>query len=198
VIGKEGINVMLDEIDLLPQNVNFGHFLKIVHETLGRERLDDVTFILAGQQGIYSRLLKEDPSVERLVRHVPIATLDPDEAEYVLEFAANHAVPPFIVSGKAKQMLLALSAGYPYDIHLLGDSAFSVMDDPERMIPPDVLRGLGDLFRSDKREKYLERLKLLPENQRLVVVSLARYTSPHIPMRIPIEWLAQNLIGALT
>ena len=70
-------------------------------------------------------------------------------------------------------MLLAVAAGYPYDIHLIGDAAFSVMADPDRMDSSDILHGLGELFRSDKKEKYLEKLRELTPSQRLVIVSMA-------------------------
>lgn len=197
LVGMDGINVMLDEVDLLPATVNFGHFLKVVHETLGREELTDVTFILAGQMGIYGRLLDEDASVERHMRHVPLSVLEPDESRYVLEYAADHGDPPFAVSTSAAEMILSLAAGYPYDIHLIGDAAFAAMVDPDRMGAQEVLRGLGELFQSDKREKYLERLRALSEAERLVLVSLARYSDKRIPMRIPLKWLEGNLLGQI-
>ena len=196
MLGLNGINVMIDELNLIPTAENVGHYLKIVHETLGRENLE-VTFILAGQRGIYSRLIAEDPSIERLVRHVPISVLNPEEAEYVLQFAADHAKPPFAISRSAVDMLLALAAGYPYDIHLIGDAAFSVMERADRMGQSDILRGLGELFRSDKKEKYLEKLRQLTDSQRLILVSLARYSDKRIPMRIPLKWLESNLLGSL-
>src|SRR4030095_9513456 len=97
----------------------------------------------------------------------------------------------------ATEMILALAAGYPYDIHLIGDAAFSEMDKANRMQPSDVLRGIAELFRSDKREKYFEKLRQLSDGQRLAVVSLARYSSKRIPFRIPLDWLENNLLGSL-
>ena len=197
LLGLQGINVMIDELDLLSRDINFGHFVKIVHETLGRESIDDVTFIFAGQRGIYSRLLQEDNSVERHIRHVPISVLEPEEARYVLDFASNNAIPPFEISRRASEMILSIAAGYPYDIHLIGDAAFAAMQKPNEMQPSDVLRGLNDILRSDKREKYLEKLRALNDNERLIIVSLARYSDKHIPMRIPLSWLEENLVGPL-
>jgi hypothetical protein len=198
VLGKTGLNLMIDEIDLLPKSMNFGHFIKIVHETLGRSGLDNITFVLAGQRGTYTRLHQEDPSFERLVRHVPIATLEPLEARFVLEYAGDHADPPFAIEPSAADMILALSAGYPYDIHLLGDAAFMAMDEAEFMDAGSVLRGLSDILRSDKREKYMGRLQGLQPNERVVVVSMARYSGKHVPMHIPMKSIARNLLGTLS
>ena len=197
-IGFDGLNVMIDEVDLVPTSVNLGHFFKIVHETLGRDNLLDITFILAGQQGIYSRLVAEDASVERLVRHVPITVLEPDEARYVLEFAADNAKQPFAIDLRAADMILALSAGYPYSVHLIGDAAFNAMVDSKLMTTKEVLLGMGHLLRSDKREKYLERLRALSVDQRLLVLSMSRFSSKTIPMQIPVAWIARNLLAPPT
>jgi len=79
----------------------------------------------------------------------------------------------------------------------LGMPRFQPMERADRMDHSDILRGLGKLFRSDKKEKYLEKLRQLTDSQRLVVVSLARYSNKRIPMRIPLAWLERNLLGSL-
>lgn len=190
---REGISIMLDELDQVSSDINFGHFFKMVQETLDHDRLQDVTFILAGQRGIYSRLLREDPSTERIVRHVPLSTLDPDESLYVLDFASSHGDPPFEIDAVARDMLACLAAGHPYNLHLLGDAAFNVMEDPQFLAPADVLFGLQGLFMSDKREKYTDRLYDLGSDERLVLVTMAQYPHSTIPMRIPLSWLRKEI-----
>lgn len=91
----EGINILIDEVDQLANEINFGHFMKIVHEAINNQGLQGVTLILAGQKGVYTRFVSEDESFERLIRHVPISTLDVDAADYVLEYATTQALPKF-------------------------------------------------------------------------------------------------------
>lgn len=187
------INVMLDELDQLSDQINFGHFMKIVHEALNNRGLSEVTFVLAGQQGIYTRLIQEDPSFERIVRNIPLSTLDGDASNHVLEYAARQSSPPFQIDGRAKALILALSSGYPYVLHLLGDAAFLEMEDERRMAHTDVIKGIEAVLQSDKREKYLSRFMELPKSEKRVLLALAQYSSKIIPAEIPYLWLMNRI-----
>jgi len=188
----EGINIFVDELDQLAPKINFGHFLKMLHENLSRDKLDGITFILAGQKGVYTRLLTEDASAERIIRHISIPTLDPNEARYVLDYAASSASPRFQIQNSALQMILSLSAGYPYVIHLLGDAAFNMMKSEKVMTTEDVIHGLEVILKSDKKEKYLNRLTMLTVNQKFVLLTMAKFSSSDIPLKIPIKWIVDN------
>lgn len=187
-----GINVMLDELDQLSTQINFGHFMKIVHEALNNKELKEVSFILAGQQGIYTRLIAEDASFERIVRHIPLSTLDGDASDHVLEYASSQAASPFQIDARAKALILALASGYPYVLHLLGDAAFMEMTDTRRMTHVDVLSGIEAVLTSDKREKYLSRLRELSQSERQVVLVLSEYSPSSIPAQVPYSWLVDR------
>ncbi|MGH7496061.1 MAG: ATP-binding protein [bacterium] len=194
----EGINILIDEIDQLASEINFGHFMKIVHEAINNQGLQGVTFILAGQKGVYKRFVSEDESFERLIRHVPISTLDADASDHVLEFAATQATPKFKIDEKGKALILSISSGYPYVLHLLGDSAYIVMEDLRKMTFQDVIDGIEIVLNSDKREKYLERLKDSTKQERHILLTLAEYSPQSLPARIPVEWLSQRLLDYFT
>jgi DNA-binding MarR family transcriptional regulator len=193
----DGINIMLDELDQLSPQINFGHFMKILHETLVRENLQRISFVFAGQQGIYTRFVREDPSFERIVRHVPLSTLDGDASNYVLEYAASHASPPFQIEARGKTFILSLSSGYPYVLHLLGNAAFLAMADELTMTHRDVMNGIEAVLKSDKREKYLSRLKDLSEAERQAIIVLSEYPVRSIPAEIPIVWMKDIMEGYL-
>ena len=186
---------MVDEVDHLSSDLDLGHFMKMLHETLTNTGIQGVTFILAGQQGIYSRLISQDPSVERLVRHVPLSILDSDACEYILDYAARYASTPYSYEEKAKGLILSLSSGFPYVVHLLGDASFQEMSNPYEMAALDVLRGLETVLQSDKREKYLARLKGLTDRERQLLRAAAGYRSDRLPAVIPISWLKEVLAG---
>lgn len=193
IFSSPAINFMLDEVDRLPAEINFGHFMKVLHETIQRSSTAHVTFILAGQQGVYSRFYADDESFERIIRHVPLSTLDPDSAEYVIAYAATQADPGFVVEEEADDLVLALASGYPYVIHLLGDAAYRAMSDPEHMRKGDVLRGLEGVLASDKREKYIARLRSLPLQERRVLIKLAQCPARSLPVAVPVKWLTAHL-----
>jgi hypothetical protein len=193
-----GINIMLDEVDRLHTNINFGHFMKVLHETLARENLLHVSFIVAGQQGVYTRFLTEDPSFERIVRHIPISVLNRESSEYVLQFAARNAKPPYAMDERAEQLMLALASGFPYLLHLLGDAAFRAMRDPTAMSEADVLNGLEGVLQSDKREKYVARLSALSQDARDLLILLSGCVVTRIPAEMPLKWARSMASGEIS
>jgi hypothetical protein len=197
LVGLSGINVVIDEIDELDQSINIGRFFKAAHETLQQQRIDDITFTLTGQRGVFQRLFREEPAVERIFRHLLIPTLEPEEARHILAFASEHAEDPFVIESEAQEMMLALATGHPYAVHLLGNAGFNRMEDPKVMTRNDVLRGIGDLLQSDKAEKYVVRLRDVTNAEKIVLISMSLYASTEIPMQIPSRWIAKNLLGAL-
>ncbi len=192
-IKFQGINIFLDELDQLPNEIEFGSFMKIVHETLDRKKLANITFIFVGQQGIYNRFRKEHPSFERIIRYVPLSILDSQASEHVIDFAAKQANPPIEIDIFAKNLLLGLASGYPDILHLIGNAAFLEMSNPKHMIQEDVLKGVESVLMKDRREKYLERLRELGEDEAIVLNTLSRYSSSTIPAQIPYHWINDKL-----
>lgn len=194
----KGINVFIDEVDRLSKNINFGHFIKLIHEYSMNDDLENITYIYAGQIGVYNRLLIEDASIDRLLKHIPISKIDVDESRHILEYASVNANSPFSIMHDAEDMILKISAGYPYVIHLLGNEAYSNMNDERLMTIEDVAAGLRGILMSDKGEKYLNYLCSLNKDERIVISSLAIYRSRELPMKIGHEWLENNLLATLS
>src|SRR5260370_4978379 len=173
LLGLAGISVIVDEVDELEQGIKFGRFLKAIHERLQQQQAANVTFILTGQRGVFEKLFQEERAIERIIRHVPISVLDPEESRHILTYAADHASVPFAVEADAKEIVLALATGHPYAVHLLGNAAFGYMEDYSRMTRDDVLRGIGDVLQSDKAEKYILRLRDITDQERMVLMSMS-------------------------
>jgi len=195
----EGINILIDELDQLEDNINFGHFIKIVHEYLIQNGLNNINFIFAGQKGIFSKLYHQDQSVERIIKHVPISKLHKDECKHILTYASTTAIPPFTIEPDAEELILKLSSGFPYTIQLLGDAAFHAMEYPTQMLKNDVLTGVENIVKYDKNEKYYSALNSLSSKQRKILFLISTYPFPELPASIPIDWIKQEgkqLIGS--
>lgn len=186
------INIMIDELDQLPKSENFGHFIKITHDTLNYRQQDNITFIFSGQSGVYSDLLNGNLSFERIVRHIPLTILDPESCEHILNYAAKNATPKFIIDTQAKNMIIAISSGFPYIIHLLGDAAFWEMKKGLPLEINDVYNGLEKILLSDKREKYTSRFMNLSKEEKIILVQHGRRYVDVLPAEVPIEWLRQK------
>jgi len=191
----EGLNILVDELDKLDEGINFGHFFKLVHEYITHDQLRNVNFILVGQKGIYTRLYNQDPSIERIVKHVPLSKLESEECKHILSYAsAIKAKPPFSIKQGAEELILKIASGFPYLIHLLGDSAFSAMSNPYYMGSGDVLIGLERILKSDKREKYYWLFSCLSPEQRVILMIVARHQSFVLPIIIPFEWIKSQAL----
>jgi hypothetical protein len=144
---------MLDELDRLPPDIDFGGFMKNVHATLEHKDLSEIDFIFAGQLGIYSRFQEEHRSFERLVTHIPLAPLDYEASEFILEHASQTANPNFMMEPDAKEAILGIASGHPDTLHLVGDSTYMQMINPAVMTKDDALKGIISILKSNKREK---------------------------------------------
>jgi hypothetical protein len=195
LLGLKGVNVIIDEVDELNASVNAGRFIKMLHERLQNQGIrDEVTFTFTGHTGVFERLYTEDNSSERPFVHVPIKTLSSDEAANVLNFAADNAIQAFAIEPEAQEMILGLATGYPYAIHLIGDSAFQKMHEPTRMTRGNVLSGLLALLQSDKAEKYVGHLSKLDDMPRILLMSMSLYITTALPAQIPKDWVVSNLL----
>lgn len=197
-VREEGINIFIDELDKLSPEINFAHFIKIVQENLNSRGIRNISFIFAGQEGIYSRLYNEDNAFPRIVKHVPVGTLNSEASSHILAFAANTAKPIFEYGPGAKELLIAISSGFPDVLHLLGDAAFFAMGSEKVLTKENVMESIRDLLQSDKKELYLSRIALLSPQERLVLVKLTEYLPDQIPARVPAEWCKTRLLNIVS
>jgi len=184
-----GINIMIDEVDQLPSKINFGHFIKIIHETLNNRGCDKLTFLFAGQLGSYTRFNKEDPSFERIVKCVPLDRLSWEASNYILDYASVTSTPKFQIDEDAKNLILSLSSGYPYIVHLIGDSCFNELSDTQIITKTIVLYALEIILLTDKREKFTEKLRELEDLERDLIFYLASQPVTILPAEIPYDWI---------
>jgi deoxyadenosine/deoxycytidine kinase len=151
----KGIVIIIDELDKLNKSVEFGHFFKIVHEYLNQDGLNNINFILVGQKGTFTHLKQQDPSTERTLKHVILKALNDNEARHILDYASSKkSETPFAIEPEAEKLILEISSGHPLIIQLLGDAAFSCMEDPTLMTQKDVLKGISKILKSDTYERY--------------------------------------------
>jgi hypothetical protein len=179
-----GINIMIDEVDQLPESINFGHFVKIIHETLSNRSCNKVTFTFAGQLGSYTRFNNEDPSFERIVKCIPLDKLSWDASEHILDYATTNANPRFSFEYSAKNLILAIASGFPYVIHLMGDGCYRELINSNIVTRSIVLTSLADILLTDKREKFTDKLKCLTDNEQKLLFKLSSLEINSLPAEL--------------
>jgi hypothetical protein len=196
-----GINIMLDELDQLSEDINFAHFIKVVHETLYRRNIENVTFIFAGQSGLYTRLLSGQPAFERIVKHIQLDSLDDESSHYIIESACRNCDAELKIEPEAEKMILSIASGYPYTIHLLGHESFNQMLNNYEKIPKiglmieisDILMGI-DRILTNKRERYFDIIDTLNYEEKSFVYSISTKSTKNIPITYTVENLVDSYV----
>lgn len=199
------INIVIDELDQIPERYNFAHFIKVVDECLDRKQIHSLSFILVGQIELFKRLREQQPAFYRLVKHFCLQPLTPENSEYVLDACldktSNESGIRTTIEDEAKNLLLGLSGGYPHSIHLIGHEAFCSMQERYEKKPDvlcvvhrDVLQGLKKaLIREAERYKEMFQQLNQEEQQCLVIMAGCKkdipmmFTMQDIEEGIPIE-----------
>lgn len=198
----QGINIMIDELEYLPSDINFAHFIKNIYEKLNTDKLKHIFFILAGNSGVYNRLYREDPSISRFIKTINIPILTPTELEFILTWAEMNCSTPFAIEGKGKELIVSLSSGFPHIPHLLGEESFMAMENESKMTFRDIAIGIEKVLKSDKKEEYLNILKNeMSKDERELIIGIAGYKPKEdntIPREIPAEWIREKLGDKLT
>lgn len=129
---KDGIVILLDEVDHASQNLDLGLFLKSLSETLVQENANKVLFVLAGLPKTRDILSSSHESSLRLFEEFKLTPLSRDEVNEVitkgLEEAKKHGSQKTIENEALKYIYL-YSEGYPHFVQQIGYSAFIVDTD---------------------------------------------------------------------
>lgn len=193
----KGINILIDELEEISKDINFAHFFRAVDENLQWAGMKDIFFIFIGQIGIYSRLLSEDKSFcDRTVSSVELPILSSSDLEYILYYASKNAEKPFSIEQDAKKLIISLSSGYPNVPHLLGNSAFFLMENEKYMSYNDVIHGIEYIIKSNKKNVYLSLLNTLNENEKKVIIRMTNFEGKaKIPLEISLDWIREKYIN---
>lgn len=129
---KDGIVILLDEVDHASQNLNLGLFLKNFAETLVQENANKVLFILAGLPKARDILRSGHESSLRLFEEFKLIPLSRGEVDRVIKQGleeANEHGSQTTTDNEALQHIYLYSEGYPHFVQQIGYSAFTVDTD---------------------------------------------------------------------
>jgi hypothetical protein len=129
----DGILILLDEADNSPKELQLGSFLKLLLERIQRQGCNRVMVGLAGLPELRDVLRKSHESSLRLFDDITIGRLNKDEVLEVIQRCMEEAKDvnkyEITIVDEAKNVLFALSEGYPHFIQQYGYSAFDYDND---------------------------------------------------------------------
>ena len=178
---KDGVVILLDEVDHASQNLNLGLFLKNLSETLVRENANKVLFILAGLPKARDILRSSHESSLRLFEEFKLTPLSRKEVDQVVKKGleeANKHNSQTTVENEALEYIYLYSEGYPHFVQQIGYSAF--MGDTDNNIDKSdvqdamfVKNGALDLI-GDRYYKDMYYSKIKKDSYRQILNIMAR------------------------
>lgn len=124
----DGVLLLIDEGDKAAPELDLGSFLKLLVERLQRHDCNRIAVGLAGLPNLRDVLHESHPSSLRLFDELRLDRLSPVEVGNVIDVCiaeGNRLNSQDIrIDPEARQMLIALSEGYPHFIQQFGYSAY--------------------------------------------------------------------------
>jgi len=179
---KDGIVLLIDEVDNANKNMKLGAFIKNLTEYLVKEGNNKFLFLLSGLPKIIDVLRESHESSLRLFDIFELNPLTQEETTYII----NEGVKEFNqknnlvmkITNKAYEYFFEYSEGYPHFIQQIAYSTFRI-DDDLSIDEDDVANGMfgksgalekiGDRYYKDlyfnkiSVESYREILKIMSE-----------------------------------
>lgn len=119
-IAKNGVLIIIDEFDQIPDPKGFASFLKAL-----ATNSPNVKFCLVGVARDIQALMKEHESTDRLFAGsiIHLAPMELEELTAIISNAESHIDNHITFEQSARDRLVSLAQGHPYMVHLIGKYA---------------------------------------------------------------------------
>jgi len=121
--GKNGLLVVMDDLNGVTDMMEFSMFLKSTVDSIATSRASlPLLLILVGISDRREDLLKHQPSVARIFDIIDLPLMDDTESTEF--FGKTFTEESITVSEEAVSLMVQLSGGYPMLMHEVGDAVF--------------------------------------------------------------------------
>lgn len=133
ITQKEGLVILLDEVDKAAEELHLGSLLKNISETAASEGCNNLLFILTGLPPVRDILIKSHESSLRLFQELNLPPLSKQETIEVIERGLKDheekTGQKITIDSEAHTALHTYSEGYPHFVQQLGYSVFEANED---------------------------------------------------------------------
>jgi Cdc6-like AAA superfamily ATPase len=124
---KEGLVILVDEVDNASKELNFGGFLKNLTELLVLEECNKLLFVIAGLPNVRDILRESHESSLRLFEELELKPLSKDEVSEVIvkginEYQEKCPSEELNITQEALDSIFLFSEGYPHFVQQIGYS----------------------------------------------------------------------------
>jgi Cdc6-like AAA superfamily ATPase len=125
---EQPVMVIIDELDLVRDTSGLGSFIKNASS-------EDLKFVLVGIGQNVSSLLSDHQSIERIAIPIQIPLMIDQELSQIVDRAMNRLADfglQYTFDQSASQRLATLASGFPWFVHVLGQSALLTVHSENR------------------------------------------------------------------
>ncbi len=143
---KDGLVILLDEVDNASNNIDLGSFLKELSEKLVQNHINKVLFILSGLPKMVDILRESHKSSLRLFDQIELQTLSQKEVSLIIKKGLKDAKihgSDVSIKKEALQDIYHNSDGYPHFVQQMGYSSFEV-DSDNNIDSKDVSKAMDE------------------------------------------------------
>lgn len=153
---KDGIFIILDDINGLTENADFANWYKSFVDTVGTKypRNFPIFMMLVGPPGKRIALFKHNQSFMRIFKSSEIKGLELDEVKEF--FIRTFGFADITVDEDAMQIMVRYSSGMPTMMHEIGDAVFWLIDEEESNV--NSSKAIEGVFQAGTQigRKYLQ------------------------------------------
>lgn len=151
--NKNGLLILIDEVENIDPESNFASFVKNVSEYFNRER-KKISFIISGIPCATTRLFLQHPSFFRLLNHIELKELSAIESYELLDIFMKKQKKR--INNMTKARICQLARGYPVNLQLLGFYTYQI-DSNNNITKDDLDVALDFIVDKVKKEEFLNR-----------------------------------------
>jgi predicted ATPase len=131
--AKEGLVILIDEVDKSSPDLRLGSFLKNLTEILAAENCNNILIVLSGLPDVRDVLTSSHESSLRLFHEFDLNPLSKAEVREVIERglaeAGKNSGQAVTIDDDAQELIYTFSEGYPHFVQQIGYSVFEVDED---------------------------------------------------------------------
>lgn len=142
---KDGIVILMDEVDRSSKELNIGSFIKNLTEILAFEDCNKVLFILSGLPHLRDALTNSHESSLRLFEEFELSSLNLDEVKHVVDMGINE-INNKLTHNKIKlddytyRQIFNYSEGYPHFVQQICYSVIEKIEERGHIITCDDVK----------------------------------------------------------
>ncbi|MDE2775160.1 MAG: AAA family ATPase [Chloroflexota bacterium] len=182
---KDGIILVIDEVDTVAEDTDIASFLKVTTEQLAQSGLQQVALYPVGITDAIEKLKSEHGSIGRVFETIELMPMPPDECREVINktLQSEEGSRYVEITESALDQVVQISEGFPAIIHQLCYHAFR-FDVDDSLDDADLTKAIRHVVTKVRRQELDRSLQAAGSGvNRQIVQAMAMHDELHVPLK---------------